>query len=53
MTELQDGRVTGWQSYRMAGVMGMVGAYYTGVRMWPQLMGCALAQEPKVSLFLD
>ena len=35
-----------WQKYRMAGVMGMAGAYYAGARMQPQLIGCALAQEP-------
>ena len=30
----------------MAGVTGMAGAYYAGVGTWPQLIGCALAQEP-------
>ena len=29
----------------MSGVMGSAGAYYVGARMWPQLIGCALAQE--------
>ena len=36
---------------RMSGVMGLVGAYYVGARMRPQLIGCALAQEPGVLNF--
>ena len=35
-----------WQEYGMVGVMGMAGAYYAGARMRPQLIGCALTQEP-------
>ena len=35
----------------MLGVTGLVGAYYVGARMWPQLIGCALAQEPGVLNF--
>ena len=30
----------------MAGVTGIVGVYYAGARMWPQLIGCPLTQEP-------
>ena len=33
------------------GVMGLVGAYYVGARTQPQLIGCALAQEPGVLNF--
>ena len=29
----------------MSGVTGSVGVYYIGARTWPQLIGCALAQE--------
>ena len=39
MAELQDG-----------GIVGMAGVYYAGVRTQPQLIGCALTQEPRVSL---
>ena len=35
----------------MLGVMGSAGAYYVGVRTWPQLIGCALTQEPGVLNF--
>ena len=35
----------------MSGVTGSVGAYYVGARTWPQLIGCALAQEPGVPNF--
>ena len=31
--------------------MGLAGAYYVGARMQPQLIGCALAQEPGVLNF--
>ena len=34
-----------------SGVMGSMGAYYVGARTWPQLIGCALAQEPGVLNF--
>ena len=34
-----------------SGVMGLAGAYYVGARTWPQLIGCALAQEPGVLNF--
>ena len=37
-----------WRCGR-SGVMGLVGAYYIGAR--PQLIGCALAQEPGVLNF--
>ena len=33
------------------GVMGLAGVYYVGARTWPQLIGCALAQEPDVLNF--
>ena len=36
---------------RVSGVMGLAGAYYIGARMRPQLIGCALAQEPGVLNF--
>ena len=35
----------------MSGVMGSAGAYYVGARTWPQLIGCALTQEPGVLNF--
>ena len=35
----------------MSGVTGSVGAYYVGARMRPQLIGCALTQEPGVLNF--
>ena len=31
--------------------MGSAGVYYVGARTWPQLIGCALAQEPGVLNF--
>ena len=34
-----------------SGVTGLAGAYYVGARMRPQLIGCALAQEPGVLNF--
>ena len=34
-----------------SGVTGLAGAYYVGARMQPQLIGCALAQEPGVLNF--
>ena len=36
---------------RRSGVTGLVGAYYVGARTRPQLIGCALAQEPSVLNF--
>ena len=41
----------GCQGYRMSGVTGLAGAYDVGARTWPQLIGCALAQEPGVLNF--
>ena len=41
----------GCRGYGMLGVMGLVGAYNVGARTWPQLIGCALAQEPGVLNF--
>ena len=38
----------GSREYGRSGVMGLVGAYNVGARTWPQLIGCALAQEPGV-----
>ena len=35
----------------MSGVTGLMGAYNVGARTWPQLIGCALAQEPGVLNF--
>ena len=35
----------------MSGVTGLVGAYDVGARTRPQLIGCALAQEPGVLNF--
>ena len=35
----------------MSGVMGSVEAYDVGARTRPQLIGCALAQEPGVLNF--
>ena len=37
--------------YGMSGVTGSAGAYDVGVRTWPQLIGCALTQEPGVLNF--
>ena len=37
--------------YGMSGVTGLAGVYNVGARSWPQLMGCALAQEPGVLNF--
>ena len=34
-----------------SGVTGLAGAYHIGARTWPQLIGCALAQEPGVLNF--
>ena len=41
----------GSRGYRKLGVMGSAGAYDVGARTRPQLMGCALAQEPGVLNF--
>ena len=41
----------GYRGCSMLGVMGLAGAYYVGARTWPQLIGCALAQEPGVLNF--
>ena len=41
----------GCRGCRRSGVTGLAGAYYVGARMWPQLIGCALAQEPGVLNF--
>ena len=41
----------GCRGYGMSGVMGLVGAYDVGARTRPQLIGCALAQEPGVLNF--
>ena len=41
----------GCRGYGMSGVMGLVGAYNVGARTWPQLIGCALTQEPGVLNF--
>ena len=41
----------GCRGCRRSGVMGSAGAYYVGARTWPQLIGCALAQEPGVLNF--
>ena len=41
----------GCWGYRMSGVTGSVGAYDIGARMRPQLIGCALTQEPGVLNF--
>ena len=35
----------GCQGCGRSGVMGSAGPYYVGARTWPQLIGCALAQE--------
>ena len=40
-----------WQKYRMDGSYGMARVYYAGARMQPQLIGCALAQEPGCPYF--
>ena len=37
--------------YGKSGVSGSAGVYNVGARMWPQLIGCALAQEPGVLNF--
>ena len=42
---------TGCRGCGMSGVMGSAGAYYVGARTRPQLIGCALAQEPGVLNF--
>ena len=41
----------GCQGCGMSGVTGSAGAYYIGARTRPQLIGCALAQEPGVLNF--
>ena len=41
----------GCRGYGMSGVMGSAGAYNIGARTQPQLIGCALAQEPGVLNF--
>ena len=41
----------GCQGCGRSGAMGSAGAYYIGARTWPQLIGCALAQEPGVLNF--
>ena len=41
----------GGQGYRRSGVTGSAGAYNVGARTRPQLIGCALAQEPGVLNF--
>ena len=41
----------GCQGYGMLGVTGSAGAFNIGARMWPQLIGCALTQEPGVLNF--
>ena len=39
------------RGYGRSGVTGSAGAYNVGARTWPQLIGCALAQEPGVLNF--
>ena len=41
----------GSRGYGRSGVTGSAGAYNVGARMRPQLIGCALAQEPGVLNF--
>ena len=41
----------GCRGYGMSGVTGLAGVYDIGARMQPQLIGCALAQEPGVLNF--
>ena len=41
----------GCRGCRRSGVTGLVGAYYIGTRTRPQLIGCALTQEPGVLNF--
>ena len=41
----------GYRGCGMSGVTGSVGAYYVGARTRPQLIGCALTQEPGVLNF--
>ena len=43
-------RVGCW-GYGMSGFTGSAGAYNVGARMRPQLIGCALTQEPGVLNF--
>ena len=45
MLGVRDVGGMGCWGYGMSGVMGSAGAYNVGARMWPQLIGCALAQE--------
>ena len=41
----------GYWGCGMSRVTGSAGAYYIGARTQPQLIGCALAQEPGVLNF--
>ena len=41
----------GYWGCGMSGVTGSAGVYYVGARTRPQLIGCALAQEPGVLNF--
>ena len=41
----------GSQGYGRSGVTGSAGGYNVGARTRPQLIGCALAQEPGVLIF--
>ena len=41
----------GGRGYGRSGVMGSAGAYNVGTRTRPQLIGCALTQEPGVLNF--
>ena len=41
----------GSRGYGKSGVTGSAGAYNVGARTRPQLIGCALAQEPGVLNF--
>ena len=43
----------GWWGYGNGGGCRNGRTYCAGARMWPQLIGCALAQEPGVSLILE
>ena len=51
MSGVWDVGGTGCRGYRMSGVAGLAGAYDVGARTRPQLIGCALAQEPGVLNF--
>ena len=53
-SECQSYEVTlkaGSRGYGTLGVAGSAGAYDVGARTWPQLIGCALTQEPGVLNF--